>query len=413
MLTLLNLDRLTYTVLFALLLGSVGCQADHSHDDEAAHVESTVAQDDHAHDDPGGEHAEDGHIQLTRQQREAVSLEFGQLSQMKVESFIKTTGVLDLPPGSQAVVSASASGFLRQAKEYVEGDYVKKGTLLAQLENPDFIDLQQRYLEVGAELEFLRTELTRQKDLAAANAGIARELERAESQIHMKQATQAGLRAQLQFLGIRPDAITPSHIVQRIDVRAPRSGYLATISIREGLFVTSSQMLAELIDDKHFHLELAVFEADVAQLKVGQRITYTVPSLGDARYRAEVHVIGKEFDRESKTVRVHGHIEGAHPPFIRDLFAEAKIWLDTSSTTAIAEAAVVRNGTQDYLYVSVDDPNGEIMEFEAVPVVVGRRDEGLAEIKLLAPLPEGARVVTKGAYYVYAQSKVGEMAHEH
>jgi cobalt-zinc-cadmium efflux system membrane fusion protein len=142
-------------------------------------------------------------------------------------------------------------------------------------------------------------------------------------------------------------------------------------------------------------------------------VTYRIPSLGERRYTAEVHVIGKEFNTENKTVRVHAHLIGDHPPFIRDLFAEARIWLDDQTTPALPEEAIFREGEMAYVFVGPEVQQGEEVSFERLRVNPGATNDGYTAIRLIDSLPEGMRIVTRGAYYVYAQGQAGELEHEH
>ncbi len=80
-------------------------------------------------------------------QMETMDIGFGDFTNLKINDYVSATGTLDLPPNGYADVSARATGFVRNSRNYVEGDYVKKGATLGYLENPDFIDHQQRYLE--------------------------------------------------------------------------------------------------------------------------------------------------------------------------------------------------------------------------------------------------------------------------
>ena len=46
-------------------------------------------------------------------------------------------------------------------------------------------------------------------------------------------------------------------------------------------------------------------------------------------------------------------------------------------------------------------------------VISGTTDNGYTAVKLIDTIPDEMQIVTKGAYYVYAQSKAGELEHEH
>ena len=53
------------------------------------------------------------------------------------------------------------------------------------------------------------------------------------------------------------------------------------------------------------------------------------------------------------------------------------------------------------------------MKFEAIRVITGLTDNGFTSVKLIDKIPTGMKIVTDGSYYVYAQSKAGELEHEH
>ena len=357
--------------------------------------------------------AQEATVHLTTQQIQNMDIRFGDFTELKLNDYLSATGVLGLPPNAYAAVSTRAAGFVHDVRNYVEGDYVQRGAVLGYLENVDFIDQQQRLLEVRAELQFARQELERQETLLAADAGILRAVQRLRAEVAAKEATLAGITQRLEYVGIPARDVTPENIVDRVTLFAPRSGFITMINVHDGMYVEPSTELMELIDEAHLHLELEVYERDVGKVRTGQRVSYRIPALGDQQYEAEVHVIGKEFNAENKTVRVHAHLRGEQPPFVEGRFAEARIWLDDQTVRALPEAAIVREGETSYVYAGMAEPEGEEVTFERLLVNPGTTDEGFTAVRLIDSLPADMRIVTQGAYFVYAQSRVGEMGHEH
>jgi len=382
----------------------------HSEDDGHGHEgEAHGAGDGHDH----GEEHEEGEIHLTNEQIETMSIKFGDFSQVKINDFVKATGTLGLPPNALTSVNAKADGFVKDSKKYVEGNYIKKGAIMAFLENPDFIQQQQKYLEVAAELVYDHQELERQQTLLTANAGIEKNVQKLKAAVAMKTATLKGVAKQLSYLGINVADLTTDNIVQRIPLPAPMSGYITSINMHNGMYVSPQDKLMEIVNEKHLHLELDIFEKDISNIKEGQKISFTVPAMGSQVYDGEVHVIGKEFNTENKTVRIHGHLEKDRPKFIKDLFVEAKIWLNDQTVSALPEKAVIRDGDFSYIYATDKSSTNNELTFEAIKVVAGKTDNGFTAIKTIDEIPAGMQIVTDGAYYVYAQSKAGELEHNH
>ncbi len=370
----------------------------------------------HTKDDGDNHSSEEGNheegIHLTKEQANTIGLEFGDLSTIKINDFVHATGSLGLPPNALSSVSAKANGILKSTKKYVEGNYIKKGDVIAYLENTEFIITQQDYLEAKAQLHLKELEVERQKSLVESNAGVMKNLQNAQAEVAILEAKTQGLSKQLSFLGISTASLTPSTIRQQIAVVAPTGGYISKINFHNGMYAQSSISLMDIISSEHLHLELDVFEKDIASIKKGQKISYTVPALGQTIYYGSVDVIGKEFNSDSKTVRVHGHLDGVKPQFLKDLFLNAKIFLTNVETTALPEKAIIKDGESSYIYVARNQKDATEIQFEKINVLPGSTDNGFTAIKLLDTIPEGMKIVTKGAYYVNAQSKAGELEHE-
>ena len=357
--------------------------------------------------------------QLSAAQAETVGLKLGKPSQIKVNGFVSCTGVLGLPPNAQTSVHSPSAGFIRKARKLVEGDFISKGTLIAEVEHIELVDLQRQFLETSAELDYLQSELKRQESLLSAEAGIQKQVDLLRSQVLAKTALIRASKERLVYLGLDPASLSTGKISTSISLRAPASGYITSVALHDGMYVEPNVTLLEIIDLEHIHVELKVFESDLDQVKVGQRISYTVPSMNGRQYEAEVHVIGKAFDAASKTVMVHAHPVGAHPAFIRDLYVEAKIWLSDSSSMAVPVDAIISEGQEHFVFVPLDMGLGAktdggaaaAFSFRKVALKPGAEDGAFQAVSFMEPWPETQQLVTEGAYYIWAQSQKDEGEH--
>jgi len=371
----------TFSILL-VLFSSCG----HKHNEGDGHNHGTEENthsesDEHNHGEGEEEHKEG--LFLSKDQAETIGLEFGDLSSIKVNDFVKATGTLGLPPNALSSVSAKTNGIIKGTKKFVEGNYIKKGAVIAYLENPDFIVTQQDYLEAKAQLNLKRLEVERQKTLVESNAGVTKNLQNAQAEVAVLEAKTQGLAKQLTFLGISTSNLSPSNIRQQIAIVAPMSGYISKISFHNGMYAQSSISLMDIISSEHLHLELDVFEKDIANIKIGQKMSYTVPALGTTIYYGSVDVIGKQFNSSSKTVRVHGHLDGVKPQFLKDLFINAKIFLTDSETTALPEDAIIKDGESSYIYVARSQKDAKAIEFEKINIIPGSTENGYTAVKLI------------------------------
>ncbi len=405
-----NLFYILYPILFLLL---AACRPKQNTSGGQNHEleQSTTAMVE-SHHDEDDDHTE-GNIHLSRAQIKTIGLEFGAFTPIKLADYVKATGLLGVPPNNTTTVSPKAEGIIRSNAKFVEGDFIKKGTLVGYLENPDFITIQQEYLQTKANMAFTKTELERQSFLIKENAGVQRNLQKLQAELNAQKALLMGLEKQLDYLGINTTALSPDNIVHKTAIHAPSSGYIASIQMNDGMYANPTNPLLQIISVDHIHLELDVFEKDISKIKKGQRISYNIPALGPKIYEGEVSVISKEFEISNKTVRVHGHVEKEKPPFIKDLFVDAKIWLNDGTVNALPEEAIVEIDGASYVYAAINDDQAEELEFEKLLVKTGATDKGYTEVQLIDSLSENQSIVTKGAYYIYAQSKVGELSHDH
>src|SRR4051794_34671208 len=84
-------------------------------------------------------------VHLTAQQLEHVGIEIGQPRLDTVSSILRLQGTVDVPPQSVVSLSFPLGGYLKSTT-LLPGMHVRKGQVLATLEDMQFIQLQQDYL---------------------------------------------------------------------------------------------------------------------------------------------------------------------------------------------------------------------------------------------------------------------------
>lgn len=423
----------------------------------------------HEHHEEHDHHEEQGHhdekeannekLELSTLQVSSAGLKYGTYDTLNISAFVKANGHLDLPPQNITAVSAPGPGFVKKVN-FLIGDYVKKGQVLAILENPDYINQQEDYMKLLSELDYLEAERERQRILDSAQISAKKTYQKSEASYRAAIAKKNSLEKQLVYMGLSPKSIAGGNITNAVAIRAPFSGYITKLNVHNGEFVKSEQELYELVDNDHMHLELSVFEQDFHKVKNGQKIAYSVPSIGKDSYRGEVFLVGKSFDPHNKTVKVHGHLTGEHPDFIKGLYVDAKIYTGDQTVIALPEAAVVKEKDKSYIFIldesghenhkekkavlrsgehekvkehnhehkSEDHNSGEDLNshpekdqhehkqksfFRKVEVVTGLTDQGFIEIKNGEKIPAASKIVVDGAYYLYSEMKKGEGGHHH
>jgi cobalt-zinc-cadmium efflux system membrane fusion protein len=339
-------------------------------------------------------------ISLSQEQMELAGVETGVAEKRWMRTILECTGQIDVPPQNRASVHSPVQGFIREIN-YLEGDFVKKGTVLAVLAHPDLIRLQREFLESKGRLTWLEQEKLRKESLAAEDAVAQKEKSKAVSDYQIELAHFKGLRAELAMIGLPLEALENEGVIQQsLALRAPVGGYITRIHTNMGDLVSPGDPLYEMVDPAHVHLELQVFAKDAASVRKGQVVECRVPGV-EARYLAEVYLVGREVDQATKTVRVHGHFEKEPANLFPGTYVQAWITTHADSAWALPQSALVTENGAEMVYVQKGNT------FEPVAVQTGRRDGDFIEVQLPAEI-QRERLVLKGAYYLKGAAAAGE-----
>jgi cobalt-zinc-cadmium efflux system membrane fusion protein len=320
-------------------------------------------------------------------------LVLGKLSEINFGESLTVTGMIDVPPKNKSVISTFIGGYIVKTPLLI-GDRVSKGQLLVTLENPEYVELQQNYLELSEQLNYLKSEYNRQKTLYDENISSEKNYLKAQSQYKSNLAHFNGLKKKLQMLSLNPERITSGNIVSTINLYAPIAGYVTKVNVSNGAFVSANDVIMEIVDTEHIHLELSVFEKDIMKVKKGQSIEFQIPEASNTIFEAEVHLVGTTIDESTRRVKVHGHVNNEEQHFIVGMYVTAKVLVTHDMGKGIPRSAVIQDDTGSYIYVLKELKGNN--SYEKVKVSLGKQNENNVEI-LNAEGIKDKNIVIKGA----------------
>tara|TARA_R110002096_G_scaffold169779_3_gene341519 strand:- start:26957 stop:28099 length:1143 start_codon:yes stop_codon:yes gene_type:complete len=269
------------------------------------------------------------------------------------ETKIFCTGMIDVPPENRAVVSAMMGGFIRKTP-FLIGDHVKKGQELIVIENPEFVSLQQQFLEASAKESYLLSEYERQKTLNKENINSLKQLKQVESEYMQAKAQKSGLTEKLRMLNIDLVRVLKGEVISRVAIYAPISGVISKVNVNQGTYVDAAKPILEIIDTDHLHLELKVFEKDLVKLEIGQKIRFKLPETSGETYNGNVFLIGNTIDEINRTANIHGHLEDVEAHFAVGMFIEAIIILKEDEQWGVKNSAVIKTNEENFLLKLVE-----------------------------------------------------------
>lgn len=326
----------------------------------------------------------------------------GNISKIEMTEVVPTTGTIDVPPANRARVSTYQAGYIKDTPLLV-GDKVRANQVVVTLEDPEFVRIQQHYLETAGQLTYLKAEYERQQALLEAQVTSRKNFLKAESDYNTAMATFNGLRKNLQLLNLDPLAVEKGQLSSVVPVLAPIGGRVTRMNVSKGMYVTPSDPILEIIDRDHLHLELAVFEKDILKVKEGQRIRVTIPDAGKFRLNASVYLVGTSLEEGSRTVKVHGHLEGEIPQGLAiGMFVEADIITAAKTVDALPDEAIIKRTDGDYVCLLKGMDQGDYL-FELAKVEPGSSSGGFTEITNPDAFAADARILTRGSYGLFGE----------
>jgi cobalt-zinc-cadmium efflux system membrane fusion protein len=238
-------------------------------------------------------------------------------------NIIKCTGEVSVRPESMASIYAPVNGIVKRI--YVlEGEKVKKGAPLFEVEHLDIIRLQEDYLKRLASYDLAKLDYDRKKLLFEKEAIAKKEFEQSRSEFESKKAELKSSEQQMKLLGISLSSLKEGNVSRSITVRAPIEGYMTQILVNNGHLAVADTPMATMVDDEHKHLHLKVFGKDVHRLKEDQLVKVHMAG-SDSTYIAEIFLIGKQLDMNDRSVSVHAHLKEDAPDLIIGSFIYAEI----------------------------------------------------------------------------------------
>ncbi|TVT42611.1 efflux RND transporter periplasmic adaptor subunit [Hymenobacter setariae] len=346
-------------------------------------------------------------VAVSAAQMRAAGIELGSFERQNMTTEVQANGSVEVPPQNRVSITAIQGGYV-QTVAVLPGEHVAAGATVATLRSPEYLTMQQQYLQSKAKVRFLTEDLERQRILDVEDVGAKRKLQQARADFATEQATLRATAAQLRLLGISVARLDATGQLQNsVPLTTPISGYVKAVNINPGQYVNPQDVLVEVLNRDDLHLELKVFEKDVAQVKLGQKILFRVQNVDRGEeLTARVFLVGKAFDDNARTVRVHAHLEPERRDLLPGQFVAARIQTAGARVRTLPESALIQAGDLSYVFRRVGQDSGRTA-FRRVRVRAGQPQHGDVAVTVLDPLPDTTQLVRRGAYFLDAELRKG------
>jgi cobalt-zinc-cadmium efflux system membrane fusion protein len=354
--------------------------------------------------DPGKQQtqAKGNTILFSPEQIKNGGVDTGRLPMHSMSGTIHVNGQVDVPPENLVSINVPMGGFLKRTT-MLPGQSVRKGQVLAEVSNQEYITIQQDYLTSVSKVSYLRQEAERQRILSEQGASPVKLYQQAVADFKSEQAQAAGLSQKLGLLGINARNLTAANIRSVIEIRSPISGSVSQVNVNIGKYINPTDVLMELVNTSDIHAALTVFEQDIPKISIGNSVKLTLPNLTNKVYPGKVILIGRMLDT-THSVMVHCHFLKTDKTILPNMFLQATIESDPKKIPAMPDAAVVDFGGKKYIFMAERKAKGGVL-FSMIPVSVGMQDNGWNEVKLIKPELKDKVFVLKGAFSILSAMK--------
>jgi cobalt-zinc-cadmium efflux system membrane fusion protein len=359
-------------------------------------------------------------IELTDAQLTQTEISFGKVEKRKIGHEITVNGMIDVPPQGNISITVPYGGFLKYTA-MLPGSRLKKGQIVATVENPEFIEFQREYLEALANNDYLKADFERQQTLNDEQVTSTKVFQKAKSSYLTNEANIQALESKLRLIGINPTTVRNGTISSVVNVYSPINGVVRDVYINTGKYFHPQDVLMDITDASDLHVELKVYEDDIPLIRNGQRIRFRLANAPEKWMEAEVFLIGNNV-RQDRSITIHGHLKEHIEDLLPGMFVNAAIEVEAVQLYAVPEEAIVRFDGKHYIFKSLgkrkearpDDPVGRgeraMNDFEMVEIIKGNEEEGFVAFTFEDKTQDITKmdVVLKDAFTLLAKAKNSE-----
>lgn len=372
---------------------------------------------------------------ITVNKTETVPVQVAEARLTNLQRVLELTG--EIKPAAVVDVHPKIGGEIIE-KIYVEtGDYVKKGDLIAVLDD-DVIKAQLEEATAGlaaaeaglrqseanlrassaslksskANLELNKKERSRVNSLYEANVASEQELDRINAQYEVAEAQynaaeaqyKAALEAKNLALAQADRAKAALNQLQILygeyKIYAPISGFVAARYVEQGNRTDTAKPVIRISREDELKIVCSVTEKDFPHLKKGMEAEITVDAFPGKVFKGVVSVISPTIDPATRTAGIEIHIPNKEYKLRSGMFAHIKLYLGERKALAVpTESLNKMPGTGSYFVYIVKD-NKAILK----NVKTGISQGNITEIT--DGLTEKDLVVTRGQNRLYDGARV-------
>jgi cobalt-zinc-cadmium efflux system membrane fusion protein len=277
------------------------------------------------------------------------------------------------------------------------GTPVQTGATLLELDSPDAASAEADYSAAEADYTLAQKAWARQQELYTGKAISQKELEQAQDVLNGASSALQRTQQHLKNLHIST-GLSDGHF----SLRSPISGIVVERNVNPGMEVRPDldKPLYVVSDLKKLTLLMEVFEVNLSKIKLGQKLSVSVPAFPGVVFPASVQYIAQILDENTRTVQVRCDLPNTDGRLLPGMYATINVNSDPEDQAIVLPlTAVFTEGDADYVFIALEDHH-----YKQRQVNIGLRLKDKAIIT--DGLQANEQVVIEGALTLRAEEAV-------
>ncbi|MBP1658644.1 MAG: family metal ion efflux pump rane fusion protein [Bacteroidetes bacterium] len=283
----------------------------------------------------------------------------------EVEKTARAFGTLEMAEPGKALISARFNGRIERIHVDAVGKHVKTGAPLFDIYSPDIVQAANEYLQA------------------------------------LKSGPQGGtnvstIHAKLTLMGLTDGQIqafeSEGSVPLVVTYLSPVSGTVIEKQIVNGSYVSEGAPLYEIADLSTLWNVAEVFESDVRDVSVGDKVSFTTAAYPDKVFSGTVALLYPVVNAETRTIKVRVVVGNPSGKLKPNMYTETVFRGARTRMLTVPSSAVLVTGKRNLVYVKVGPENN----FQAREVLLGGKYDG--KYGIISGLSEGEEIVREGGY---------------
>ncbi|MBC3862529.1 efflux RND transporter periplasmic adaptor subunit [Undibacterium jejuense] len=319
-----------------------------------------------------------------KKEKPAVKLLIAPEDTVKIASNAMVSGPVvtgSIQPERKADLRAEVQAIVLQVLKE-NGDVVKRGDILVKLDETSIRDnlnsAEDNARSAALSLEQADRSLQRLKTLRSSGMASLQALDDAEVKVDAARSELSASRAR---------ATNARQQLQRTVVRAPFDGVVSERKVSAGDTASLGKELVKVIDTSSMRFVGNVSADRIAQVKVGQPVSFRVNGYANQEFHGKVTRVDPAANDVTRQVEVLVGFADSNQPKVSGLFAEGNIESTTIDALTLPEGAIVKAGDKSYAWRVAGN------KLKKVDLVLGKRDQRSGNVEIRQGLSSGDLVM--------------------